>query len=304
MNRIQNILKILLNQNVLILLFTFKSIFYEQKQVSTLEYYLDEYRNAVFQDIESLLDPKVALVVEKGCNFGIFDKKLDKLEIAVIRKIRGKLTVDFYLTETLLKGDKLPRNFRYALFSPFISFDQFLEDEDFYFQYTVQDRFQGNIKSTFNKIREYLENSNLNIIKNNLIEYSRVINRDYTLYRFKLEGLGEYIHTEYEEDNLIMKELLKIKKIIANKINKNIGFGKIINEITTMLLDMLKNNNIVDVGDELDLIPLLFPYKMLNPKYDRIGPSQIMTIGVDLSKLGKRLKRTEFNNEYYISFEF
>ncbi|ELA41356.1 uncharacterized protein VICG_01597 [Vittaforma corneae ATCC 50505] len=305
----------------LIVLVAFNSTIYKRCPTSQLSCLLDEYRAAVFRDLECVIGSQFCAVVEKDCNFGIFNKALENEQTeentGIFRKAWGRLVFDANLTERYMNGRGMPSTFSYVLFSPYLSSEDFDGSESFYYTYSVEDRFTGHVREVFYRLFETLKDSQVDEFHSSMVDFRREANAHYIYYEFSLQGCGQYIATEFSEESggksrEIMDSLFEIRERVR-KLKGKIPRTKLVDEATSMLLEMLTRQKILKAGIDLeefpDAIPMLFPYKMLDLRYSRgdADAHQLMTIGVDLTNISSRLSRFfdlgEHSLKYYTTFE-
>lgn len=308
----------LLDPAFVAILLALSSFVHRQHSVPGMDSLLDEYRSVVLREMEHVISPQLCAVVEKDCNFGIFNKALESEktgeDVGIFRKAWGRLVFDANLTERYLDGGKMPSAFGYVLFSPYLSTEDFGGCECFHYTYSVEDRFAGKVKEIFYKILDALKDSQLDELQNDLVGFRREVGAHSTYYEFSLLGCGQYIATELGEEpgegsSEIMRDLLEIKERIR-ALKGRVSQAGLVNEATSMLLEMLRMRGILKAGVDLeefpDVVSVLFPYKMLDLKYGT-DAHQLMTIGVDLTNIGGSFGQffslKSHPQKYYVTFD-
>lgn len=305
--RILNDLK-WLSLEILPIIFTFTSIKDSEMGIEDL---LKEYKFQVFYNLQSRINRNFCMLVEKGCNNGIFDHLLENKTVAVLNNnpIFG-ISIDESLTEKYIKKEKMPKKYKYVLFSPYLHTENLDEKDHFYYKHAVYDYFDDKIRSLFLKIFKALKDSNVSTMKNEIIDFSREKTPQYTYYRYSLDGVGCMHQTYFKQRNDVMDSLIEISDEIKNW--RRLKSYDLINNTTKRLLKMLEDMGIlikkVDFEEYPDIIPLIFPYVMLEMKYYQRGNTQLMNIGVDLTKVKGSEFEEYFNLEkhnlkYFLAFE-
>lgn len=238
-----------------------------------------EYLDHLFDECQSSLNSKIVIVVEKDCNYKVFNKLLGDKEIGFYRKKSSVLDFEKELTEMYIKNQKLPDTLYYAIFSPYVRQDSFPERNFFYFNFTLQNKIHQKTERIFKKFLQKLNKSETDSFQNELISFTRNRHSLFDLIDFNLKGCGRYLETRYSKDNEIME---KIKNLPLKKKS----YSLFLDSTTMMLLDLLKSYEIFtdkfDLEEFPDVIPLIFPYKMLEQIQGRRNAYQFVTIGFDL----------------------
>lgn len=239
-----------------------------------------EYRDFLFNRFEPVLNPKICIVVDKDCNYKIFNKVLGKEKIGFFKSSSNKkMAMDRHLTEMYIKGQDLPESHTYALLSPFISSKPFLKTKYFYTTYTHLNKVDDQTKTIFYNIVDYLVNSGLESYNDDVITFKKESTDKYDLIIAKLKGCGSFVQTYYHKKNRIMNQLSTLKLEDAK-------YSNILDKITTEMIKILSSAGIFEKNFSIeefpDVIPLIFPLKMFD-QFNLKGPvTQLITVGFDL----------------------
>lgn len=268
------------------------------------------YKNEILNDIENICSPYICIIAEKGCNNGCFDPLLGKESIGIFNKVNKKLVFNRKLTEEYLKGNKLPKNFNYAVLSPYLDVESLELKSYFYYNHNIKTQFTGKTKKLFFEIFNCLKDTRITQYENKLIKFKASNAKGYIHYHFNLDGIGCMHSVEFWEKNEIFDRLINIKKEISKW--KTLEGSVLIDKTTTLLLKMLKDTGILLQEPDLELYPefikLIFPYKMLSLANGKKLKNQLMCIGVDLTNVEKSnlsflFNLKKHNLKYFISFD-
>lgn len=285
--KLRTILQKYSNSFMLILILLKQILFYHRINRLT-----EEYRIGVLKDLENLISPDVCIITEGEDNYGIFESivkngrpispnnnlmKDNMSDVYLIRKIRGRLTtIDDINKDTHI----------IASFSPFLA--SFFNNQLYF--YSTEGRFRGPIKEKVLNIYEYMKNGYMDEYKSDMIEYKREYDKESVIHRFKIEGTEDIIETVYNTVGDDMGRQLKDLEewILSDRNNRSIHL------ITHRLIEMLLRLRILkerlDLEEYPELIPTLFPYKMMKT-------GEIIKIGVDLSKIKEGIFEEYFDLE-------
>jgi hypothetical protein len=287
--------KLIFSNEIFILIL---SLFYPKHTKLDLNLEINEYINAVLDELESIISPNIFCVLEKNCNFKIFNQKLGDLDFGIFKLNRKKsLEIDGEMTLKYIRGESLPGKNTFVLFSHFLDPQRF--PNHFYYTFNIEGKIKKSVEQTFFKILNKLNSSANAKYSDEMIKYEKIEESKYILTRFELEGAGIYLETKYyNEQDSMMEELKKLKnKIKSLKFN----FSKLIDTITNELILILKRSNVFnenfDVEEYPDIIPLIFPFKIAVDSRDRGQISQFLTIGFDLRDCLKSELRFAFNEK-------
>lgn len=266
--------------------------------IAKMDELLREYRRAVVRELEIVINPDVYLLVEKGCNFGIFDEILGDQKTLMLKKVNGRFSP--------VEPKETDENTLCVIFSNYLRPVEGMRS--FYYTYEPEARFGGDIELVFSTAFRYLRDTKLSELNYDIVKYTAKMHPEYTLYTFELTGSGRYLVTAFKAENEIMNALFDMRRELL-EMSKNLPTStRLLDTATNLLVDMLRKHKImvkeVDFAALPEIAMTIFPFKMMEVKSDR-AQRQLITIGVDLRQAGRFgdcFDLSKHSLEYYVSF--
>lgn len=246
---------------------------------------LQHHRSEILKDLESMLNPAVCIVAERGCNFRLFDGVLQHHKTGLLVSRKGKLVLDDELTESYMAGRDLPRSYKYFILSPYVVLDRFCNREYFITEYKVSDRVKGGIRRTLLDLIRFLDQSGCNLYERDGVYFKRTETRSFIHIRAHFDAVGSYEQTRYKYRSLIMENVESLGRELK-QVKKGRDLSSFMTEVTRRLLGQLTSLGVFRDEFDLemfpDLVPVLFPFRMVSGECKRLDCTQLVTVGFDL----------------------